>query len=117
MLGKAAHIADTFTDAARAEQHSRQHQLLDGVGVGTGRVEYRHATCRAGLYRNVVDASASARNCQRGSRNIRLGKLMAAQQNGIRRRNRAGELVAVTWKTIQTNDGNLVERKNAEHVF
>ena len=31
---------------SRGEQHAGQHQLLDRVGVGAGRVEDRDATCR-----------------------------------------------------------------------
>jgi hypothetical protein len=62
-----ARISPRLADIARRKEQSRQHQLLDRVGVRAGRVEYRHAASRQCRHRNVVGAGAGARHRQQRS--------------------------------------------------
>ena len=47
-------VGQGIVDVARGKQHARHDKLLDGVGVGAGRIEHRYASLRHRRNWNVV---------------------------------------------------------------
>jgi hypothetical protein len=74
---------DPRQNPPRGEQHRRDHQLLDAVGVGTGRVEHDDAALRALVDGNVVHTGAGSRDgLQRGGQVQRV-HVRTAKQDAV----------------------------------
>ena len=101
-------VGNAGQHAACGQQHAGQNQLLDGVGIGTGRVEHHNAFFSVFRHRNVVDACACA-----GSGQQRIGhgfvmQLLAAQQEGVWMGHVAAHFELRTGETVQPLDRNGV---------
>ena len=77
------HMVHSVNDAARSEQHAAQDELLDGVGIGAGRVENGNAELCHARDGDVVGAGAAAGYGSDGVRDLLLLELVRAEQDGM----------------------------------
>ena len=73
--GLLAHPVQRAGDIARADQHGAQHQLLHGVGVGTGGGEHGDARLGAALDGDVVHAHARTGDGEQLGREVHVEEL------------------------------------------
>ncbi len=102
-------------EVAGRQQHARQHQFLDRVGVGAGRVEHANALRRHLRHRNVVDARAGAADGfeRGGNRPVVHGE--RTQQHRVGMLDFGGDLVAVAGEAFQAGNADAVEGQNLIH--
>ena len=108
-VGQGVDVANALDDAPRAEQQRGGHQFLDGVGIGSRRIEYRNPPACALRHGNVVHAGACPRDGQHRVGDVLRLQLVAAQQDGVGTGELAGDLVAIARQALQALDGDLVE--------
>ena len=63
---------DAADHVSGSQQHTRQHQLLDAVGIGSGGVEHHHALLRAFVKRDIVHARACPGHSQKAGGDLYL---------------------------------------------
>ena len=109
------HPLDAPVHIPGAHQHGAQHQLLHGVGVGAGGVEYHDALLRAAVQGNVVDAGPRPGNGQEILRKVIVQKLGGADQDGVLVRHRIRDGVQRRIQAVQADRRDLVECFDAVH--
>ncbi len=102
-------------DAAAAEQHAGDDELLHGIGIGAGGVEDDDALIGATIERNVVHTGAGARNGQQAGRELGLVQLGAANEDAVGLREVVDELVA-GGQLVGALLRDVVEAVDARHV-
>ena len=80
---QAAHPLDAAEHVARGHDHGAKNQLLDRLGVRAGRVEHNDAAVAAFVERDVIRASAGARNGKQALLKRIFMQIGAAQQQAI----------------------------------
>ena len=108
---EAADVAQRRHHVARRQQQRGEHQLLDRVGVGAGRIEHRHAARRHLGDRNVVGARAGAADRLDARRNRHRVHVVRAHEDrvrvvdrladGVARRREAVQPVAEIWLSVR----------------
>ena len=98
-----------------AHQHGAQHQLLYGVGVGTGGVEYHDARLGAAVQGDIVDAGPGPGDGQKVFRKIIVQQLGGADQDGVLVRLRIGDGVQRRIQAVQADGRDLVECSDTVH--
>jgi hypothetical protein len=83
VVGMLAAPVDAAEDVARADQDETHDQLLDGVRVGSRRVEDDDAVLGIALVGDVVDAGAGAGDAADGLRQLEVEDVLGAQENGV----------------------------------
>ena len=96
---------------ARAEQHAGDHQFLHCVGVGTGRVEHRHAAFRQLLHRDVVGPRAGTRDRAHRGGDVHLVHVGRAHQDAVRIGHIAADRIGLR-QPRQSARGNGIERED-----
>src|SRR5690606_23125421 len=72
LLVEAADVVPGLHQVTRGDEEAREHELLHGVRVRPGRVEYRHAAPAELGDRNIVHAGARAADREHARRNLHL---------------------------------------------
>ena len=80
---QAAHPLDAAEHVSRGHDHGAENQFLDRLGVRAGRVEHNDAAVAAFVERDVVRASAGARNGKQALLKRIFMQIGAAQQQAI----------------------------------
>ena len=70
--------ADGAGNIAGTDEHGADHQLLDGVGVGTGGGEHGDARLRTAVQRDIIDADACPRDGQQTGVELHVQQLGGA---------------------------------------
>ena len=78
-----ANIIARVADVSGGQQHSGDGELLDGIGIGAGRVENRHTAFAHGVDRNIVHPGPGTPDCRHTVRNIHVMHVVGAQDNGV----------------------------------
>ena len=107
--------ADGTVHIAGGDQHAAQHQLLDGVGVGTGGGEDHDALFRAAVQRDIVHAAAGTGNGQQVGGEIIVVQLGGADQNGMLVAVIVADVILSCVEGAQTHGGDLVHGFDAVH--
>ncbi len=97
------------------DEHGREHELFNRVGVGAGRVEYRYASLAEVGDGNIVDARARARHSQRALRNLHVMHVVGAQQIGVGLGYLRADFVSFTRQTPQSAERNVIQSAYLEH--
>ena len=74
---------NTAHDIPGSHEHTRNHQLLYAVGIGSRRIEYNDALLRAGIQRNVIDTGSRPAHSQQVFRKFHIVHGSAAHQDGV----------------------------------
>ena len=98
---------DAAHDISRCEQHSREHQLLDAVGVGAGCVEHDDTLLGAFVQRDIVDACTGPRHSCQTLRQLQIMHGRAAHQHSVRL-SEIIHLFVIGGKHIQPLAGNRI---------
>ena len=77
--------ADCGNEIARGDQHSRQYQFLDSVGIRTRSVEYRNAALAHFRHWNIVGPRTRPADGADRSRNRHRFHIVGAHQDSVRR--------------------------------
>ena len=97
-------------------QQRRNHQFLDGIGIGARRIEHRRATLAHFVDGNVVGAGAGAADRLDAERDIHLVHVMRAHEDAIRRCNIGAHAVTVFGKTLQSDCSNGIQCEDFQRL-
>ena len=101
-------------EVARGDEQARQNELLDGVGVGAGRVEHGDAPLGHGGDRDVVGAGTGAGDGQDGLGDGRVVKPGRAHEERVGVGQGAADVVQVVGEAGESRAGDGVEGLDAE---
>ena len=109
------HIVARIAQVSGADQHARDHEFLDRVGICTRRVEHGNAAMREHVAGNVVGAGPGPADCRNRIRDLHVVHVVRTQQDCVRVRDLGRHLVALARQAPQSFHGDVVERQYLEH--
>ena len=111
-------VCVALDDASRGQQQRADDELLDGVGIGAGRVEDRDAQLRHLGDGNVVGSRTAAHDAAHGGRHLLGLEVVRAQHDGHGRRGQlvelAGDSVLAGREALEPDGADGVERLDGE---
>jgi len=114
VVGVGAHPLHTADDVAGGQQHTREHQLLHGVGVGSRRVEHGDASLGKRIEGDVVHPSTRAGHGLALCGNVHGVHIGGAHQNGVGLFHVISKLVAV-GEQVEADRRDIVQAVNLVH--
>jgi hypothetical protein len=104
-----------LADLAAADDQACDHQFLDGIRIGAGRVEHGDAAIGHLRHRNVVDAGARPPDGFEALGNLAAVHVGRTQQNRVGVFHVVADLIRAGRQSGQTDLGNVIERQHFEH--